>query len=168
VRCKPPQIIAHCHNHHNRASSRDPPDCRDSSHIADFSSINAVSFSSVCTTKRFPSMRCASATKIVRPSRSTDATQPQLHPALLSLIAAPRTRLRSATACGVASRRAAMGWKRLSFALGFVVSNSQRRRGGIGRRAGLKIQWPQGRVGSSPSAGNDSQFDVRCPMLSVR
>ena len=28
------------------------------------------------------------------------------------------------------------------------------RRGGIGRRAGLKIQWPQGRVGSSPSAGN--------------
>src|SRR5438045_2709169 len=29
-----------------------------------------------------------------------------------------------------------------------------RRRGGIGRRAGLKIQWPQGRVGSSPSAGN--------------
>src|SRR5438132_10907484 len=27
------------------------------------------------------------------------------------------------------------------------------RRGGIGRRAGLKIQWPQGRVGSSPSAG---------------
>jgi hypothetical protein len=31
-----------------------------------------------------------------------------------------------------------------------------RRRGGIGRRAGLKIQWPQGRVGSSPSAGNPS------------
>jgi hypothetical protein len=29
-----------------------------------------------------------------------------------------------------------------------------RRRGGIGRRAGLKIQWPQGRVGSSPSAGS--------------
>ena len=28
------------------------------------------------------------------------------------------------------------------------------RRGGIGRRAGLKIQWPQGRVGSSPSAGS--------------
>ena len=27
------------------------------------------------------------------------------------------------------------------------------RRGGIGRRAGLKIQWPRGRVGSSPSAG---------------
>jgi len=32
----------------------------------------------------------------------------------------------------------------------------QSRRGGIGRRAGLKIQWPQGRVGSSPSAGNPS------------
>jgi hypothetical protein len=27
------------------------------------------------------------------------------------------------------------------------------RSGGIGRRAGLKIQWPQGRVGSSPTFG---------------
>src|ERR1041384_6495603 len=38
-----------------------------------------------------------------------------------------------------------------------------RRRGGTGRRAGLKIQWPQGRVGSSPSAGTLSNwmFDVR-------
>jgi hypothetical protein len=36
-----------------------------------------------------------------------------------------------------------------------------RRRGGIGRRAGLKIQWPQGRVGSSPSAGRLSMTDLR-------
>src|SRR5213596_3372040 len=35
--------------------------------IADSSSTNAVSFSSARTTKRFPSSRCASATKIVRP-----------------------------------------------------------------------------------------------------
>ena len=28
-----------------------------------------------------------------------------------------------------------------------------RRSGGIGRRAGLKIRWPQGRVGSSPTSG---------------
>ena len=27
------------------------------------------------------------------------------------------------------------------------------RSGGIGRRAGFKIQWPQGRVGSSPTSG---------------
>ncbi len=27
------------------------------------------------------------------------------------------------------------------------------RRGGIGRRAGLKIQCPQGRAGSTPAAG---------------
>jgi hypothetical protein len=27
------------------------------------------------------------------------------------------------------------------------------RSGGTGRRAGLKIQWPQGRVGSTPSSG---------------
>jgi hypothetical protein len=47
----------------------------------------AVSLSSACTTNRFPSPRCASATKIVRPSRSTVATQPQLHPALLRLSA---------------------------------------------------------------------------------
>ena|SRR5947208_818017 len=55
--------------------------------IADSSSRNAVAFSSACTTKRFPSLRCASATKIVRPSRSTVATQPQLQPALLRLSA---------------------------------------------------------------------------------
>ena len=29
------------------------------------------------------------------------------------------------------------------------------RRGGIGRRAGLKIQCPQGRAGSTPAAGID-------------
>ena len=55
--------------------------------IADSSSTNAVSFSSVRTTKRFPSSRCASATKIVRPRESTVATQPQLQPALLRLLA---------------------------------------------------------------------------------
>ena len=27
------------------------------------------------------------------------------------------------------------------------------RSGGTGRRAGLKIRWPQGRVGSTPSSG---------------
>src|SRR4029077_8140009 len=36
----------------------------------DSSSRNAVSFSSACTTKRFPSPRCASAIQIVRPSRN--------------------------------------------------------------------------------------------------
>ncbi len=55
--------------------------------IALSNSKNAVSFSSACTTNRFPSPRCASATKIVRPSRSTVATQPQLQPALLRLSA---------------------------------------------------------------------------------
>ncbi len=51
----------------------------------------------------------------------------------------------------------------LSLRANLVSFRFQRRRGGIGRRAGLKIQWPQGRVGSSPSAGNDfcySMFDV--------
>jgi hypothetical protein len=47
----------------------------------------AVNFSSARTIKRFPSPRCASVMKIVRPSRSTVATQPQLHPALLRLSA---------------------------------------------------------------------------------
>jgi hypothetical protein len=66
------------------------PACRGNSpqvRVANSSSRNAVSFSSACTTKRLPSSRCASATKIVRPSRSTVATQPQLHPALLRLSA---------------------------------------------------------------------------------
>jgi hypothetical protein len=39
------------------------------------------------TTKRFPSPRCASATKIVRPSESMAETQPQLQPALVRLSA---------------------------------------------------------------------------------
>src|SRR5205809_7506473 len=39
--------------------------------IADLSSRNAVSFSSACTTKRFPLPRCASAIQIVRPLEST-------------------------------------------------------------------------------------------------
>jgi len=46
------------------------------------SSAKAVSFSSARTTKRFPSSRCASATKSVRPLASTPETQPQLQPAL--------------------------------------------------------------------------------------
>ena len=45
------------------------------------------SFSSAHTTKRFPSSRCASATKIVRASESRAETQPQLQPALLKLSA---------------------------------------------------------------------------------
>src|SRR5262249_11352747 len=35
------------------------------------------SFSSACTTKRFPSAQCASVIQIVRPSKSTADTQPQ-------------------------------------------------------------------------------------------
>jgi len=42
--------------------------------IALFSSINAVSYSSPRTTNRFPSPRCASGTKIVRPSSLAGAT----------------------------------------------------------------------------------------------
>jgi hypothetical protein len=55
--------------------------------IADSSSTNAVSFSSARTMKRFPSSRCASTIQIVRPSRSTAETQPELHPPLLRLSA---------------------------------------------------------------------------------
>ena len=51
------------------------------------SSRNGVNFSSACTTKRFPSSRCASAIQIVRPLESIAETQPQLQPALLSLSA---------------------------------------------------------------------------------
>ena len=51
------------------------------------SSTNAVNFSSARTTKRFPSSRCASAIKVVRPLGSTVATHPQLQPALLRLSA---------------------------------------------------------------------------------
>ena len=35
----------------------------------------------------------------------------------------------------------------------FVVSLERSRAGGTGRRAGLKIRWPQGRVGSIPMPG---------------
>jgi hypothetical protein len=55
--------------------------------VADSSSIKAVSFSSACTTKRFPSSRCASAIHIVRLLESIAETQPQLQPALLRLSA---------------------------------------------------------------------------------
>jgi len=51
------------------------------------SSRNAVNFSPLGTSKRFPSLRCASAIQIVRPSRSRAETQPQLQPALLKLSA---------------------------------------------------------------------------------
>ena len=34
-----------------------------------------------------------------------------------------------------------------------VISLASRRAGGTGRRAGLKIRWPQGRVGSTPMPG---------------
>src|SRR5438876_414567 len=61
-----------------------PPDTR---RVAAPSSINAVNLSSARTTNRFPSPRCASATKIVRPLESIPETQPQLHPALLRLSA---------------------------------------------------------------------------------
>src|ERR1700684_3803174 len=38
--------------------------------------------------------------------------------------------------------------------LEFPTCHSDRTRsGGTGRRAGLKIRWPQGRVGSTPSSG---------------
>src|SRR5439155_5724010 len=50
------------------------------------SSRNAVSISSACTTKRFPSPRCASAIQIVRPSESTAETQPQLQLCLVQLL----------------------------------------------------------------------------------
>jgi len=66
-----------------------PPACQDNSRqgwIAISISIDAVSFSSARTTKRFPS-RCASATKIVCPLELIVETQPQLQPALLRLSA---------------------------------------------------------------------------------
>ena len=44
--------------------------------IADSSSKTAVSFSSPCRTKRFPSSRCVSATKIVRPRELTAYAEP--------------------------------------------------------------------------------------------
>src|SRR5438034_5709484 len=53
---------------------------------ADSSSRNGVSYSSACTTKRFPSPRCASAIQIVRPLESIAETQPQLHPAFLEIV----------------------------------------------------------------------------------
>jgi hypothetical protein len=62
--------------------------------IADSSSTKAVNFSSARTTKRFPSLRCASAIQIVRPQESTAETQPQLQPALLRLSAIIRDLVR--------------------------------------------------------------------------
>jgi hypothetical protein len=57
------------------------PTCQDNSAKARMpasSSTNAVSFSSACTTRRFPSSRCASAIQNVRPLESIAETQPQL------------------------------------------------------------------------------------------
>jgi hypothetical protein len=57
---------------------------RNESRVTFASSRNAVSFSSECTTKRFPSSRCASAIQIVRRLGSTPEPQAPLQPALLS------------------------------------------------------------------------------------
>jgi hypothetical protein len=38
---------------------------------------------------------------------------------------------------------------------GMLFWKWQARSGGTGRRAGLKIRWPQGRVGSTPSSGTN-------------
>ena len=62
--------------HHRKvlsARQSDLPQAR----TADSSSTNAVSFSSACTTKRFPSPRCASAIQIVRPLESIAETRSQ-------------------------------------------------------------------------------------------
>src|SRR5439155_11399991 len=47
---------------------------------------NGVSYLSACTTKRFPSPRCASATQIVHPLEAIAETQPQLHPTFLEIV----------------------------------------------------------------------------------
>src|SRR6266581_4607262 len=60
---------------------------RKDSRVTLSSSTNALSFSSACTIKRFPSSRCASATKIVCPLELIVETQPQLNPAFLRLSA---------------------------------------------------------------------------------
>jgi hypothetical protein len=54
--------------------------------------------------------------------------------------------------CGLVSLALAFLYKRISSCL-----LEKSRRGGIGRRAGLKIQCPQGRVGSIPSVGRVRQ-----------
>src|SRR5712692_9058322 len=43
--------------------------------------------------------------------------------------------------------------------ISIMLSLTIRRAGGTGRRAGLKIRWPQGRVGSTPMPGTKSIFD---------
>src|SRR5205807_4411046 len=50
-------------------------------------------FSSTCTTKRFPSPRCASAIQIVRPLESIAETQPKLQPCFSRLSACHDTLL---------------------------------------------------------------------------
>jgi hypothetical protein len=51
------------------------------------------------------------------------------------------------------SRAAALHILALSVGRGHVIFSLLARSGGTGRRAGLKIRWPQGRVGSTPSSG---------------
>jgi hypothetical protein len=67
----------------------------------------------------------------------------------------------------------------------FADTRNAGRNGGTGRRAGLKIRWPQGRVGSSPTSGilkkqrparsvgrrkegPSSSFPQRCPNGATR
>ena len=59
------------------------------SEIANSSSTKAVSFSSACTTKRFPSSRCASAIEIVHPLESIDETQLNCALSLFALLQFP-------------------------------------------------------------------------------
>jgi hypothetical protein len=75
---------------------------RSSSRIADSSSTNAVSFSSACTTKRFPSSRCASAIQIVRPLESIAETQPKFQRALPRLSITPVHQVRRGKASNLA------------------------------------------------------------------
>ena len=49
-----------------------------------------------------------------------------------------------------------------------MLFSMETRSGGTGRRAGLKIRWPQGRVGSTPSSGtNLPSKPLRDRMLSA-
>ncbi len=70
-------VISHAPHSSGRSAAR----------ITDSSSRKVVSFSSACTMNRFPSSRCASATKIVCPLELIVETQPQLQPASLRLSA---------------------------------------------------------------------------------
>jgi hypothetical protein len=67
------EMRAICYENRTNPSSRAAPNFHAGPRlirVADSSSTNAVSFSSACTIKRFPSPRCASAIQIVRPAES--------------------------------------------------------------------------------------------------